>query len=109
CPLNPAAAMAAGQPAARSRPAGTRPPLCLVLRTGALVRCARHCCSLPADEAEAVFVNAAGAVAGREEVQLVDHMVVAAYEGLIDPDSSLDRQFEGSFQEPPAVTVAPKI
>jgi hypothetical protein len=44
-----------------------------------------RCCSLAADEAEAVLVDAAGAVAGGEEVQFVDHMVVAAYEGLIDP------------------------
>jgi hypothetical protein len=46
--------------------------------------CAR-CCSLPADEAEAGLVDAAGTVAGGEEVQLVDHVVVAAYEGLVDP------------------------
>ncbi len=64
---------------------------------------------MAADEAEAVLVDAAGAVAGREEVQLVDHMVVAAYEGLIDPGSLQDRQFEGSFQEPPAVTVAHRL
>src|SRR6185437_15206331 len=66
-------------------------------------------CSLPADEAEAVLVDATGAVAGREEVQLVDHMVVAAHEGLIDPCPLQDRQFEGSFQEPPALPVVHKI
>jgi hypothetical protein len=44
-----------------------------------------RCCSLAADEAEAVLVEAAGAVAGGEEVQLVDHVVVAACERLIDP------------------------
>ena len=44
--------------------------------------------------------SAAGAVAGGEEVQLVDHVVVAAYEGFIDPCPLQDRQFEGSFQEP---------
>src|SRR6185437_11685666 len=66
-------------------------------------------CSLAADEAEAVLVDAAGAVARSEEVQLVDHMVVAAYEGLIDPCPLQDRQFEGSFQEPAALPVANKI
>ena len=60
---------------------------------------------MPADEAEAVLVDAAGAVAGGEEVQLVDHVVVAAYEGLVDPCSLQDRQFGGSFQEPPALPV----
>src|SRR6185437_13681361 len=66
-------------------------------------------CSLPADEAEAVLVDATGAVAGGEKVQLVDHVVVAAYEGLIDPCPLQDRQFEGSFQEPPALPVVNKI
>jgi hypothetical protein len=60
---------------------------------------------LAADEAEAVLVDAAGAVAGGEEVQLVDYVVVAAYEGLIDPRPLQDRQFEGSFQEPAALPV----
>src|SRR5215468_8584531 len=68
-----------------------------------------RCCSLAADEAEAVLVEAAGAVAGGEEVQLVDHVVVAACEGLIDPCPLQDRQFEGSFQEPPALPVVNKI
>src|SRR6476646_8841760 len=72
------------------------------------VRRAR-CRSLTADEAEAVLVDAAGAVAGVEEVQLVDHVVVAAYEGLIDPCPLQDRQFEGSFQEPPALPVVNKM
>src|SRR6478672_2130718 len=76
---------------------------------GELFRCARCCCSLPVDEAEAVLVDAARTVARREEVQLVDHMVVAAYEGLIDPCPLQDRQFEGSFQEPPTLPVAHKI
>src|SRR5215467_3854281 len=66
------------------------------------------CCSWAADEAEAVLDDAAGAVAGGEEVQLVDHVVVAAYEGLIDPCRLQDRQFEGSFQEPPALPVVNK-
>jgi len=43
---------------------------------------------LPADEAEAVLVSAAGTVARSEEVQLVDHVVVATGEGFIDPGSS---------------------
>src|SRR5215471_19912849 len=64
-----------------------------------------RCCSWAADEAEAVLVDAAGG----EEVQLVDHVVVAACEGLIDPCPLQDRQFEGSFQEPPAVPVANKM
>src|SRR6266480_6512339 len=68
-----------------------------------------RCCSLAGDEAEAVLVEAAGAVAGGEEVQFVDHMVVAAYEGLIDPCPLQDRQFEGSFQEPPALPVVNKM
>src|SRR5262249_47230955 len=68
-----------------------------------------RCYSLAADEAEAVLVDAAGAVAGGKEVQLVDHVVVAAYEGLIDPCPLQDRQFEGSFQEPPALPVVNKI
>jgi hypothetical protein len=51
---------------------------------------------LAADEAEAVLVDAAGAVAGCEEVQLVDHVVVAADEGLIDPWPLQDSKFEGS-------------
>jgi predicted hotdog family 3-hydroxylacyl-ACP dehydratase len=38
---------------------------------------------LTADEAEAVFVDAARAVPRREEVQLVDHVVVATDEGPI--------------------------
>ena len=67
-----------------------------------------RCCSLAADEAEAVLVDAAGAVAGGEEVQLVDHVVVAAFEGFIDPCPLQDRQFEGSFQEPPALPVVNK-
>src|SRR5207248_686946 len=54
---------------------------------------------------EAVLVDAAGG----EEVQLVDHVVVAAYERLIDPCPLQDRQFEGSFQEPPALPVVNKI
>src|SRR6476646_8152308 len=72
------------------------------------VRRARSC-SLTADEAEAVLVDAAGAVAGGEEVQPVDHVVVAAYEGLVDPCPLQDRQFEGSYQELPAVPVALKV
>src|SRR6476661_4351298 len=64
---------------------------------------------LVADEAEAVLVDAAGAVAGREEVQLVDHMVVAAYEGLVDPCPLQDRQFEGSYEESPTLPVVHKI
>ena len=62
----------------------------LYLRPDARFGLAR-CCSLAADEAEAVLVDAAGAVAGGEEVQLVDHVVVAAYEGLIDPCPLQDR------------------
>jgi hypothetical protein len=73
----------------------------LDLKPDARFRRAR-CCSLAADEAEAELVDAAGAVAGGEEVQPVDHVVVAAYEGLIDPCPLQDRQFERSFQEPPA-------
>src|SRR5215472_17398590 len=68
-----------------------------------------RCCSWAADEAEAVLVDAAGAVAGGEEVQLVDHVVVAACEGLIDPCPLQDRQFPGSFQEPPALPVVNPI
>src|SRR5262249_6475413 len=56
-----------------------------------------------------VLVDAGGAVAGGEEVQLVDHVVVAAGEGLIDPGSLEDRQFERSFQEPPALPVGNKL
>src|SRR5215813_5917038 len=63
-----------------------------------------RCCSSAADEAEAVLVD----VAGGEEVQLVDHVVVAACEGLIDPCPLQDRQFEGSFQELPTVPVVNK-
>src|SRR5215471_21596595 len=74
----------------------------LYLRPDARFGLAR-CCSWAADEAEAVLVGAAGAVAGGEEVQLVDHVVVAACEGLIDPCPLQDRQFEGSFQEGPAL------
>src|SRR5215470_14532809 len=79
----------------------------LYLRPDARFGLAR-CCSWVADEAEAVLVDAAGAVAGGEEVQLVDHVVVAACEGLIDPCRLQDRQFEGSFQEPPALPVVNK-
>jgi hypothetical protein len=68
-----------------------------------------RCCSLPADEAEAVLVDAAGAVAGGEEVQLVDHVVVAAYEGLIDPCPFQDRQFKGSFQNLPPCPSSTKL
>src|SRR5205807_6621862 len=86
---------------ARRRPAGSGASL--YLRPDARFRRAR-CCSLAADEAEAVLVDAAGG----EEMQLVDHVVVAAYEGLIDPCPLQDRQFEGSFQEPPALPVVKK-
>src|SRR5262245_30290441 len=44
-----------------------------------------------------------------KKVQLDDHVVVAACEGLIDPCPLQDRQFEGSFQEPPALPVVNKI
>src|SRR5262245_33440855 len=67
-------------------------------------RCAT-CCSWAADEAEAILVNAAGAVAGGEEVQPVDHVVVAAYEGLIDPCPLQNRQLPGSFHDIPALPV----
>src|SRR5262249_52852853 len=88
---------------------GGAPPdrACLYLRPDARFGLAR-CCSLAADEAEAVLDDAAGAVAGGEEVQLVDHVVVAACEGLIDPCPLKDRQFEGSFQELPTVPVVNK-
>src|SRR5262245_39137183 len=76
----------------------------LYSRPGARFRRAR-CCSWAADEAEAVLVDAAGAVAGGEEVQLVDHVVVAAYEGFIDACPLQDRQLPGSFQELPALPV----
>jgi hypothetical protein len=70
------------------------------VETGRAVRRAR-CCSWPADEAEAVLVNAAGPVARSEEVQFVDHVVVATGKGFIDPGSLQDRQFEGSRNLPP--------
>src|SRR5215467_7372593 len=69
----------------------------LYLRPDARFGLAR-CCSWVADDAEAVLVDAAGAVAGGEEVQLVDHVVVAAC-------PLQDRQFERSFQESPALPV----
>src|SRR6185295_236093 len=100
--------MAAGQPSARVRPADAGPPWCSSLRLGALFRRAR-CCSLPADEAEAVLIYAAGTVPRSEEVQLVDHVVVATRKGFIDPGSLQDRELEGSFQEPPALPVIHKI
>ena len=39
----------------------------------------------------------------------VDHVVVATGNGFIDPSSLQDRQFEGSFQEPPALPVVHEI
>src|SRR5215475_3126859 len=76
----------------------------LYLRPDAPLGLAR-CCSSAPDEAEAVLVDAAGAVAGGEEMQPVEHAVVAACEGLIDPCPLQDLQIEGSFQELPAVPV----
>src|SRR6476660_6931252 len=54
-----------------------------------------------ADEAEAVFIDAAR----REKMQLVHHVVVATDEGTVDPSRLEDRQFKGSFQELPTVPV----
>src|SRR5262245_25593166 len=81
---------------------------CLVLRLGRAFRRAK-CGSSSADEARAVLVSAAGTVAGREEVQLVDHMVVTTREGLVDPGSLQDRQFERSFHERPAVPIVNEV
>jgi hypothetical protein len=54
-----------------------------------------------ADEAEAVFVD----VPRGEKVQSVDHVVVAAHNGSIDPRPLNYVELEGSFQESPALSV----
>jgi hypothetical protein len=51
-----------------------------------------------ADEAEAIFVD----VPRGEKVQSVDHVVVAAHNGSIDPRPLYYVQLEGSNQETPA-------
>ena len=61
------------------------------------------CVLWAADEAEAVFVDAAGTIARSEKVQSVDHVVVAAHNGSIDPRPLNYVELEGSYQElPPA-------
>src|SRR5438132_13303423 len=62
----------------------------------------------PADEAEAVFLEATGAVPGGQKVQLVDHMVMASDEATIDPGRLQDRQIECPFQELSASSVVNK-
>src|SRR4029078_5093619 len=54
---------------------------------------------LPTDEAEAVLLEPPGAVPRREEVQLVDHVVVATDERPIDPRRLNDVQLECAFHE----------
>ena len=58
-----------------------------------------------ADKAEAVLVNAAGTVARSEKVQSVDHVVVSAHNGSIDPRPLNYVELEGSYQETPARSV----
>src|SRR4051794_1769595 len=49
---------------------------------------------MTADDAEAVLIDAAGTIAGREEMELVDHMVVAAHERSNSPGCLRYRQIQ---------------
>ena len=42
-------------------------------------------------------------------MQLVNHVVVATYKWSISPGRLQDREFEGSYQEPPTVPIIFKM
>ena len=60
-----------------------------------------RCVSWAADVAEAVFDDVP--IGGK--VQVVDHVVVAAHDGSIDPRPLNYVKLEGSFQKTPALSV----